>query len=184
MMKRFGPMTFLVCGLIVLQGELQAQTASGPPSGSKVEPLKVAALTGDQAGQEVDFASLRKKQPTLFAFIQANKWDRPVARFLSTLDKELSKDRQDVAIIAVWLTDDLEKTKEYLPRVQQSLNLSQTTLAVYSGDKDGPPAWAINPGAHLTAVVTDNGRVTASFGFRSLNETNVPSVLDKLKPKQ
>jgi len=99
-------------------------------------------------------------------------------------DKELSSDRQDVAVVAVWLTDDVEKTKEYLPRVQQSLNLSQTTLAVHSGDKNGPPGWSINPGAHLTAIVAEDSRVTASFGFRSLNETNVPSVLQKLKPKQ
>jgi hypothetical protein len=176
-------MTSLMLAAVALSGTLRAQTDSGPGSGSKIEPLKVAAVTGDDAGKELDFAAKRGTKPTMFVFIQADKWDRPVARFLVTLDKELNKDRQDVAVIAVWLTDDVEKSKEYLPRAQQSMNLSQTTLAVYPGDTSGPPGWSINGGAHLTAVVADEGRVVASFGFRSLNETNVPAVLEKLKPK-
>ena len=183
-MKHCLSITLLTWGAVFFPGALRAQTDSGPGRGSPIEPLKVAALTGDDAGQELDFASRRAGKPTLFVFIQGDKWDRPVARFVATLDKELSKDRHDVAVIAVWLTDDVEKTKEYLPRVQQSLNLSQTILAVFPGDKNGPPGWAINPGAHLTAVVAEDSRVSASFGFRSLNETNVPAVLDKLKPKQ
>jgi len=173
----------LAIASVVLPGALRAQTDSGPSSGSKLEPLKVASVTGDDAGQDVDYAAKRGTKPTMFVFVQADKWDRPVARFLATLDKELNKDRQDVAVIAVWLTDDVEKSKEYLPRAQQSMNLAQTTLAVYPGDKNGPAGWSINSGAHLTAVVADEGRVVASFGFRSINETNVPPMLEKLKAK-
>jgi len=153
------------------------------PVGSSIEPLKVVAVVGDGAGDESDFAARRKGRPTVFVFIQADKWDRPVARFLKTLDTDVNKDRSDAAVVAVWLTEDVEKTKDYLPLAQQSLRLAQTTLAVYSGDKSGPPAWGINPGAHLTAIVADNDRVVASFGFRSLNETNVPEVLSKLPKK-
>jgi hypothetical protein len=182
-MRNYLHVAGLMMAAVALPAVLRAQTDSGPSSGSKVEPLKVAAVTGDDAGQELDFAAKRGNKPTLFVFIQADKWDRPVARFLVTLDRELNKDRPDVAVIAVWLTDDVEKSKEYLPRAQQSMNLSQTALAVYPGDKNGPPGWSINPGAHLTAVVADEGRVAASFAFRSLNETNVPAVLEKVKPK-
>jgi hypothetical protein len=161
-----------------------AQTTSGPDVGSPIQPLKVAAITGDGAGDDLDFAARRQGRPTVFAFVQADKWDRPIARFLSVLDKELSKDRPDVAVVAVWLTDDVEKAKDYLPLAQQSLRLSQTTLAVWAGDKNGPPGWSINSDAHLTLIVADNDRASASFAYRSVNETNVPEVLQKLPKKQ
>ena len=49
------------------------------------------------------------------------------------------------------------------------------------GETAGPKDWAINPDAHLTAVVAHKGRVVKSFGYMSLNETNVPEVLQALK---
>src|SRR5262245_44952085 len=91
-----------------LPATLHAQTSSGPSTGSKIEPLKVFAVTGDNAGEEIDFASKHAGKPAVFIFIQADKWDRPLGRFVKVLDQELSKDRTDVAAIAVWLTDDVE----------------------------------------------------------------------------
>src|SRR2546425_461595 len=83
-----------------------AQTESGPGAASRVEALKVVVVTGDDAGKEIDFAAQRKDRPTLFAFVQADKWDRPMARFLRTLDRDLGKERRNVHMVAVWLTDD------------------------------------------------------------------------------
>jgi hypothetical protein len=177
-------LSLLACGLLAHPAPLKAQTESGPAAGSKVEALKVAVATGDDTGKEIDFAVQRKDKPTIVVFVQADKWDRPLARFLRTLDQDLAKDRQDVHIVAVWLTDDVDKAKEYLPKAQQSLKLSQTTFTVHPGDKNGPRAWAINADAHLTAVLADSGKVTASFGYRSVNEEDVPAVLKKLKPKK
>jgi len=170
--------------ILLIPSLLLAQTNSGPSTGSKIEPLKVFAVTGDDAGQELDFAAKHAGKPTAFIFIQADKWDRPLARFLKVLDQELDKDRRDVAVIAVWLTSDVEKTKEYLPRAQESIKLSQTVLAVYPGDKNGPQGWSINPGAHLTAIVAGDNRVIATFGFRSVNDLDVPNVLAKLPAKK
>ena len=169
---------------VFASASLQAQVESGPSAGSKLEALKVVVATGDAAGKEVDCASERKEKPTLFLFVQADKWDRPVARFLRALDQELAKSRPDVQIVAVWLTDDAEKAKAYLPRAQESLKLSQTTFTVYRGDKGGPTGWGINADAHLTVVVAQDQKVKASFGFRSVNETDAPAVLKQLKPKK
>jgi hypothetical protein len=169
--------------VIAAQAAAVAQTNSGPSVGSKLEPLNVKAITGSNAGETIDFVKAREGKPTVYVFIQADKWDRPVARFLKTLDQDLGMDRQEVAIITTWLTDDVEKTSEYLPRAQQSINLSQTTLAVYPGDKGGPPGWSINDSFHLTAIIAAGNRVVASFAYRSLNETNVPEVVAKLPPK-
>lgn len=171
----------MVLALAFSPSALVAQVESGPKAGSNLEPLKVVVATGNAVGQELDFTAERKEKSTIFAFVQAETWDRPVARFLSTLDQALAKDRVDVEIIAVWLTDDVAKSKEYLPIAQQSLKLLQTTLTVYPGDKGGPAGWMINTDAHITVVVVQEQKVTASVAFRSVNETDVPSVLKHLK---
>jgi hypothetical protein len=183
-MKNRHVLPLFVCGLIYLPCTLKAQVESGPGAGSRVEPLKVAVVTGDDAGKEIDLTARRKEKPALFVFVQADKWDRPMARFLRTLDQELGKDRKDVSVVAVWLTDDVDKAREYLPRAQESLKLSQTTFTVYPGDRNGPKGWGINADAHLTVVVAERGKVTASLGYGSVNETEVPAVLKKLGPKK
>src|SRR5438067_4307298 len=104
-MRRIFSCTWLVAAWLSLVNATHAQTTSGPDAGSPIQPLNIAVVTGDGAGEQLDFAARRKRQPTVFAFVQADKWDRPVARFLATLDKELSKDRPEVACVAVWLTD-------------------------------------------------------------------------------
>jgi hypothetical protein len=174
--------TQICCGVLMLVAVSQAgaQLSSGPDVASHITPLRVVVVTGDSAGEELDVTQRRGSMPTIYIFIQADKWDRPIARFLRTLDDELRKDRTDVSAIATWLTDDVEGAKDYLPKAQQSLQFSQTSLAVFPGDKNGPPGWTIHPGAHLTAVIAKDSRVIASFGFRSLNETNVPEVMAKL----
>lgn len=161
-----------------------ADVVSGPKEGSKVAALKVAMTTGDDAGKDADIAERQKDKPTIVVFVNAERWDRPMARFLRTLDQELLKTRQDVRLIAVWLTDDVAKSKDYLPRAQQSLKLEQTDWTVFLGDKNGPPDWSINSDAHLTAVLVSENKIDATFGYRSLNETDVPAVLKKLKPKK
>jgi hypothetical protein len=158
-----------------------AQVNSGPDVGSSLAPLPLTIATGDRSGEEID-GRWRGDKPTIYLFVQADKWDRPVARFVRGLDDELVKNRSDIAVVAVWLTEDIEKSKEYLPLAQQSLQLRQTSLAVFRGDKNGPADWSIHSGAHLTAVIADSNRVVARFGYRSLNETNVPEVLAKLPP--
>src|SRR5262249_50269801 len=173
----------LVWGM-VLSSLAAAQTESGPGAGSPVEPLKVVAATGDDAGKEIDFVARHADKPALYVFVQADKWGRPAARFLKTLDQDLNKDRQAVRVVAVWLTDDVDKAKEYLPKAQESLKLTQTTWAVYPGDKSGPKGWSINADAHVTAVVVEERKVSASFGYASVNETDAPAVLKKLKPKK
>jgi hypothetical protein len=173
--------TLLVLALVFAPGTILAQVESGPSAGSKLEALKVVTATGDNAGKEADYAKERKDKPTIFVFVQADKWDRPTARFLRALDEALVKDHKDVQVIAVWLTDDVAKAKEYLPKAQESLKLSQTTFAVHPGEKSGPAGWGINADAHVTAVVAQDQKVTASFGFGSLNETDAPAVLKKIK---
>jgi hypothetical protein len=168
--------------MLIAASQARAQLNSGPDPGTDISPLRVAVITGENAGETLDVAQRRGAMPAVYIFIQADKWDRPLARFLRALDDDLRKDRTDIAVIVTWLTDDAEAAKNYLPKAQQSLQLAQTSLAVFLGDKNGPSGWSIHTGAHLTAVIASDSRVVAKFAFRSLNETNVPEVVAKLPP--
>ena len=168
-------------GLFLVSLAWAQDVSSGPDQGKKVPPLKVFDATGPNKDKEIDYAAERKAKPTIYLFIQADKWDRPMARFVRKLDEALQKEGEDSALVAVWLTDNPDKTKEYSPVAQQSLQLQKTTLTCFTGEKVGPKDWNINADAHLTAAVTTKGKVAATFGYRSINETDAPAVQDAYK---
>jgi hypothetical protein len=171
----------LLVVLLLLSGFAFGQdVTSGPDVGQKVPALKVFDATGPHKDKDVDYAADRKEKPAVYLFIAADKWDRPMARFLRKLDEAVA-DVKDASVVAVWLTADVEKTKEYLPRAQQSLQLQATALTCFTGDKAGPEGWNANADAHLTAVVAHKAKVGAKFGYQSLNETDVPKVVEALK---
>ncbi len=159
-----------------------AAIESGPAVDSALPELKADAVTGDDAGKKITFTTTRKAKPTVYVFIRSDKFDRPIARYLKVLDKALAELGKGTHIVAVWITDDADKTREYLPKVQQSMKFEATTLALYAEDKLGPNAWALNDRAHVTTIVTDGVKVKARFAEQSLNETNVPEVTAALKP--
>lgn len=158
-----------------------ADVESGPEIGSEVASLPVDAITGEVAEQSVDYKDQRGKHPTIYAFIPQEKWSRPTARFLRELDQKLRDTAAESQVVVVWLTEDVQGAKEYLPRAQMSLRLVDTALTVFDGPAAGPDDWAIHDDADLTAVVVNDGKVFASFGFVSVNETVVDDVLAELK---
>jgi hypothetical protein len=101
-----------------------------------------------------------------------------MARFLRKLDQALQEANDDGVLVAVWLTDEPEKTKDYLPVAQEALMLQKTILACFTGDKAGPEDWNMNGDASLTVVVATKGKVAATSGYRSINETDAPAVQD------
>jgi hypothetical protein len=171
----------LALPLLLLAPPAPAQgITSGPEKGARVPELKVYDATGAHQGQEVDYAADRKDRPTVYLFVNADKFDRPMNRFMKALDGGVQKDVEGGYVIAVWLSKDADKAKEYLPRVQQSVGYEATALTVFP-DAAGPKGWGINADAHLTAVVVHKGRVAATFGYQSLNETDAPKVKDALQ---
>jgi hypothetical protein len=120
-------------------------------------------------------SSAGKDKPTIYVFVSAKDFNRPMFRFLKKLDDDLG---DDGLVVAVWLTDDMDKSKEYLPKIAQYFQ--GAALTVFGGTA-GPKDWAINLDAHLTAVVAHNSKVVKSFGYLSLNETDAPEVVQTLK---
>lgn len=156
----------------------------GSPSSDqekKAPALKVFDATGPNKDKELDYTAERQAKPTVYAFVQADKWDRPMARFLRKLDEAVLKEGKDSQVVAVWLTDDPDKTKEYLPVAQQALQFQATALACFTGAKAGPDGWGINADSHLTVVIVNKRRVAATFDYRSVNETDVPGVQEALQ---
>lgn len=154
---------------------VRGEVPSGPQPGQAAAALKAFAITGDPKERDVEFASVVKETPTIVVFVVAKEFDRPMFRFLKTLDGDLPNGTR---LLAVWLADDAAKSKEYLPKITQYFN--RATLAVFDGVA-GPDGWGVNLDARLTAVVLKNGKAVKSFGYVSLNETNVPEVLEALK---
>jgi hypothetical protein len=153
---------------------LLSDVESGPEKDAKVPALKVYACTGDDKEKTLDLAGARKDKPTIYLLIAADKFDRPMNRFMKELDGKLA-DYEDVHAVAVWLTEDEKKTKEFLPKVQMSVKYDNTTLSAFDG-KDGPKDWNVNSDAHITVIVAAKGKVSAKFGYKSINDTEVPGV--------
>src|ERR1051325_4655932 len=140
--------------LLVFAVRAFGDVASGPKEGEKAAELKVYAVTGEAKEKDVNYTELRKDKPTVYIFVQADKWDRPMFRFIKTLDEKLGDAGQ---VVAVWLTEDVDKSKVYLPKI--SSYFTNAALTVFPGEKAGPKDWGINIDAHLTAVVVSGGKV-------------------------
>ena len=96
----------------------------------------------------------------------------------------MQEDNNDAYVVAVWLTDDPNQTKAYLPIAQESLQLQLTALTCYTGEKTGPEDWNLNDEAALTVVMAYKHRVVAALGCRSPTVTGVRAVqkaLDKAR---
>jgi hypothetical protein len=155
-----------------------ADVNSGPAVGTEMQELTVFGVTGDVQNEEVDFVAQREGNPTLYCFVPADKWNRQTARLMKALDDRISEVDPEAAIVAVWLTEDPDASKEYLPRAQQSLQLENTSLAVDTSDPLGPLEWAVNLNADFTVIVVQDGQVKRTFGFVSANDTLADTVIE------
>jgi hypothetical protein len=179
--KRIQLVTAICLAVFGLADAARGDLDSGPAVGEAVPKLKVTMVTGDQAGQEADVAEIRGDKPTIFLFVPAERFDRPTARFLKKLDEALGKEGKESAGVAVWLSETPEKSRDYLPRAQMSLQFMHTALGVFPSQTMPPDGWVIHDRAAVTAVVVRGKKVKARFGYGSVNETVVPEVVEALK---
>lgn len=172
----------LVSGGLLTTIANAADVESGPAADSAVKAFPVFGVVGDVENKETDYVKARGGKPTIWYFVTAEKWSRPSARLLRTLDSDVVKTAEDGQIIAIWLTEDVAKSKEYLPVCQQSIKLQNTSYGVYEKDPQGPIEWGLNTDAEVTVVVTRDGKVVKSFPYESVNATVAKEILAALKP--
>jgi hypothetical protein len=175
----------LVCFIgFLLPSTTGGDVPSGPEAGAKLDALNVSVAVGEKHGETIDAVAEREANPTIYLFVRADQFDRPMACVIKELDDACVQGvagATQAAIVAVWITDTPEKSRDYLPIAQQSLKLQHTRWTVFEGGRNGPEKWALNDSAGLTVVATRAGKVVRSTGLTSWNETDVRRVLQSLK---
>ena len=154
---------------------------SGLKAGEKVPELKAFGLVGEIKDKSADFAKERGDLPTVYLFVNATKFERPIARYIKELDLKAGEVAEKVQIVAVWVGGDLDANKTRIPFINQSLKFDRTAMAAFEGEAPGPNGWGLNADAHLTTIVVHKGKVIKSFAYQSANDKDVPKVLDELK---
>jgi hypothetical protein len=157
----------------------------GPKAGAGVPKLPAVVVTDKAAEKETDLAGDRKDAPTVYVFVNADQFkgenipfNRPAHRFIKTLDEKIG-DVTDAKVVAVWVGGDADKNKEYVPKIDKYYG--NTVRGVSSADSNGPKDWALAGNATLTVVAAHKGKVVKGWAFESVNETDVPTVVDELK---
>lgn len=168
-------------GTVAATSCLFADKESGPGVGTAVPacPGYVVGEADRDASEKVDLAKLRAEQPTLYFVISNEKWDRPPARLLKELDNKITRVSALGKVVVVWLTNDLDAGKEYLPRAQQSLKLERSLWTIHAGEQSGPEDWNIHADADVTIVLARNGKVVHTIGYTSPNETLSEKIIDQ-----
>lgn len=168
-----------VTGVMLSTTVVQADVASGPPTGQVVSSLKVQLVENGQTGQPLDVAIQHGEQPTVYVFLSGSRFDRPAGRFIKTLDTAMQKRQMlhpTLQVVIVYMADDAEKGAARVTAIQGSLKLAASQWTVWKDGATSPDGWAVNDRASVTAVVVDKKLVTATFGYDSINDTVVPMI--------
>ena len=152
---------------------------SGPRKGAKLPALKVHDCTGENKGKTVDHTEKISDKLAVVVLVSREKFSRPINRFMKSLDEKVSGENKHIPAVAVFFSEEDEKTREFLQRVQTSVNYETMILTSYKG-KDGPKDWNINPDVLLTVVLAKEGKVLTTFAFNSVNEADVPEVFKQV----
>jgi hypothetical protein len=163
---------------LAVAGVARADIESGPKDGIAVPKLTVDVASGvGLVAGEADVAKVRGDKPTVYAFVTAEKFSRPLAQLLRKLD-EKAADVKDAAVVAVWVGGDAAKNKDYLDRVGTSLKLNRTALTASPAEQ--PEGWALNSDAHVTIVVVVKGKVVKSMPLVSVSEKDATKAIEAL----
>ena len=146
---------------------------SGPPVGDKLGDFKSHAVFGPDAGKEFKLLDKIKASPTLVIFV--HKITRPGLQFLRPVDK-YAAENDKLASHVVWLSEDKDKTEEFLKRAEKSLNL-QTPVSICLEGKDGPAAYGLNDKVKMTVLIAKDGKVVANFALVDPNATDSRKVV-------
>ena len=166
----------ILAGLFLAGGDFP----SGPQVGDKLPPCKIQAFSGPDAGKEVELVKQIKGAPALVVFV--HKITRPALKLMRPIDKAAAEQIEAKKLHGqiVWLSEDKEKTEEYLKRAKDSLNL-QTPIGICLDGKDGPAAYGLNDKVTLTILLIKDVKVVGNFALADPNETDARKILPALK---
>lgn len=136
---------------------------SGPQAGEKLPPLKMKAVTGDDAGKEIDVVSQAGDRPLVIVFVHQRT--RPAFGLMNTVTRfAASRPKDKLATGVCFLTDDATSTENWVKIVTQHLTKGITHGLSVDG-LEGPGAYGLNRNVTLTILVAKEGSVTANFAL-------------------
>lgn len=130
----------LIAMIMLVTSVARADIESGPNVGTAVTALKVFAATGEHAGKELDFAADRGAKPTVYVFIPYDRFDRPLARLLKTLEKSVIEAGNEATVVTVFLADDEAAAKDRLPKANPAA-LNRRLIRVFPTRGNGCVTW-------------------------------------------
>jgi len=170
------------CVMLVC-GTAWGQVESGPAVGEKTPAITARTVTNGQAAEAADVVKQRGEHPTVYVLLPADKFDRPTARYLKGVDAAVSKlqrTQPNADLVVLWLTEDVEAGVRRVTQIQGSLQLTAGDWAVCSSTS--PEGWGLHERAAVTTVLAVKEKVTARFGYDSVNEKDVERFEAALQP--
>lgn len=136
---------------------------SGPPRGTALPVLRVAAVAGVDAGHEFDLAERLRAGPAAILFVHT--LDRNTAPVIRAFDQESA----GLAVLGmtagiVHLAPDRTEAEQRVPVVSKALSLL-TPMVVSADGPEGPGGYALARKAALTLVLARDGVVTDSVAL-------------------
>ena len=170
------------CGLLVMLGPLVGWAAdtpfSGPQTGEKLMPLKVALAYGTSKGTEIDLVQAAAGRPTLLVLVQGA--NRPAARLTRILLNYAEMRSQDgLYAAAVWLADDRSGAEQYLQQAVSWWGVG-VPVGVSLDGVEGPGAYGLNRNVNVTVLVGVKGVVTANFALVQPSEKDAVKILGEV----
>jgi hypothetical protein len=162
--------------LIVFPSALaQEKPFSGVQPGESIEPFKVLAVNGADAGREVDYISRFGNSPVFLIFL--HQLDRNVAAFLHPCER-FAQDRAPAGLktLIVYLAADKIEAERRMRAVIGSLRL-ESLVGVSLDGLEGPGAYGLNKEVAVTAIVAKDRKVSANFAIVQPGTVDAPKVM-------
>src|SRR5207249_6621871 len=140
-------LTGLAC---IMPARAQDRVYSGPQVGEKTTPFKVQDVTGPSAGQEVDYVTAFRGEPSALVFVHG--LERSMVPLMRVVDQYGAERKEKLHTLFVVLTDDRLAMAQRLPLVQQSLRM-QCPLTLSVNGPEGPGNYGLNKNCLLTILV-------------------------------
>lgn len=140
----------------------QEPVFSGPQAGEAVKPFRALAVTGPNAGKEVQALEAAGAKAQAVVFVHS--LERSLLPLLRVIDNYGAARKDRIETTVVFLTADRAESENRLPLVAQSLRLNSAMLLSLDGI-EGPGSFGLNKKCLLTIVGAKDGKATVNFAL-------------------
>ena len=148
---------------------------SGPQPGERIEPFKVLAVNGPDAGKEVDYVTSYGQAPMLLVFL--HQIDRNVGALVAPAEK-FARERAPAGLrtLIVYLAPDKIEGERRMRAVIGSLRL-EVPVGVSLDGVEGPGAYGLNREVAVTVLVAKDRSVTDNLAIVQPGTVDAPRVI-------